>query len=321
MNNDRSNKHFIVAKNVINEQSNALKILSNDIPKDFEPLVDCILGLNGRVILIGMGKSGYIAKKIAASLASTGTPAFFIHPGEASHGDLGMITNIDMVIMLSNSGETKELFDTINYCKRYNIKIAGITMKANSTIAQNSDFLLKLPEHKESSDISAPTTSALMTLSLGDALVTSLHEARGFSKEDFRSFHPGGKIGANLLKVSDIMRSEDKLPIVLVDENFSDVIIVMTKKCLGCAIVLNSDKDVVGIVTDGDLRRHIEEDISKLTAQDVMTKSLCSINSNELASKALFAMNDKSITAIPVIDNKKLVGVIHIHDILKAGVS
>lgn len=312
--------HLNIAKNVIEGESKALQILADNLPKDFPALVDNILQLKGRVILVGMGKSGYIAKKIAASLASTGTPAFFIHPGEASHGDLGMITDIDLVIMLSNSGETKELFDTVNYCKRYNIPIAAITMKENSTLACNSDFLLILPMQKESSALSAPTTSALMTLSIGDALVTALHEAKGFTNENFKLFHPGGKIGANLLKVSDIMRSGDKLPVIQANDTFIDVIVIMTEKCLGCAIILDDNDHVSGIVTDGDLRRHIKDDLTTLKAKDVMTLAPKSINSDALATKALFIMNDLSITALPVINNKKLVGVIHIHDILKAGV-
>ena len=313
--------HLDIAKNVIKGQSKALQVLTKNIPADFVQLVDYILKLKGRVILTGMGKSGYIAKKIAASLASTGTPAFFIHPGEASHGDLGMITDTDLVIMLSNSGETKELFDTVNYCRRYNIKIAAMTMKENSTLAANSDFLLILPKQKESSTISAPTTSALMTLSLGDALVTALHEAKGFTNEHFKLFHPGGKIGANLLKVADIMRDGDKLPIVSTEDLFTDVIVTMTEKCLGCAIVLDKNHRVIGIVTDGDLRRHIKDELTALKAKNVMTTFPQSITSNSLATEALFIMNDKAITVLPVIESTKLVGVLHIHDILKAGVS
>ena len=312
--------HLITAKEAIIEQSKALIALANNLPKDLSILIDYILKLDGRVIMIGMGKSSYIAKKIAASLASTGTPAFFIHPGEASHGDIGMITENDMVIMLSNSGETKELFDTVNYCKRFNIKIAAITMKETSTLAQNSDFLLKLPNQKETSSISAPTTSSLMSLSLGDAIVTSLHDARGFSKEDFKLFHPGGKIGANLLKVHDIMRSGDKIPLVSIDDEFTNVIVIMTEKCLGCAIVSDSQKQLIGIITDGDLRHNIKNDLRNISAGDVMTIDPISATPNMLATKALSIMNTKSITALPVIENDKILGIVHIHDILKAGV-
>ncbi|MCF8494187.1 MAG: KpsF/GutQ family sugar-phosphate isomerase [Rickettsiaceae bacterium] len=313
--------YITLAKNNILDQSKALHILAYDIPSDFSDLVEYILKFKGRVVLMGMGKSGYIAKKIAASLASTGTPAFYIHPGEASHGDLGMITEIDMVIMLSNSGETKELFDTINYCKRFNIKIAAITMNANSTLGKSSDFLLKLPTQSETSSISAPTTSSLMTLSIGDALVTTLHQSKGFTKEDFKIFHPGGKIGTNLLKVSDIMKGEGDLPIVQESTKFTEVLITMNEKCLGCAIVLNKDDGIIGIITDGDLRRHINESLGSKRAKDVMTSNPKTIADNALATEAISIMNQKSITVLPVIRENQLVGVVHIHDILRHGVA
>ena len=313
--------YVTLAKNSILDQSKALHVLAHDIPRDFSDLVEYILKFKGRVVLMGMGTSGYIAKKIAASLASTGTPAFYIHPGEASHGDLGMITEIDMVIMLSNSGETKELFDTINYCKRFNIKIAAITMNSNSTLGKSSDFLLKLPTQSETSSISAPTTSSLMTLSIGDALVTTLHQSKGFTKEDFKIFHPGGKIGTNLLKVSDIMKGEGDLPIVQESTKFTEVLITMNEKCLGCAIVLNKDDGIIGIITDGDLRRHINESLGSKRAKDVMTSNPRTIADNALATEAISIMNQKSITVLPVTRENQLVGVVHIHDILRHGVA
>ncbi len=313
--------YVTLAKDSILDQSKALHVLAHDIPHDFSDLVEYILKFKGRVVLMGMGKSGYIAKKIAASLASTGTPAFYIHPGEASHGDLGMITEIDMVIMLSNSGETKELFDTINYCKRFNIKIAAITMNGNSTLGKSSDFLLKLPTQSETSSISAPTTSSLMTLSIGDALVTTLHQSKGFTKEDFKIFHPGGKIGTNLLKVSDVMKGEGDLPIVQESTKFTEVLITMNEKCLGCAIVLNKDDGIIGIITDGDLRRHINESLGSKRAKDVMTSNPRTIADNALATEAISIMNQKSITVLPVTRENQLVGVVHIHDILRHGVA
>lgn len=309
-----------LAQKNIKAQSKSLSILAQNIPKDFAALIEYILEFKGRVILMGMGKSGYIAKKISASLASTGTPAFYIHPGEASHGDLGMITESDMLIMLSTSGETKELFDTINYCKRFNIKIAAMTMNKNSTLAMSSDFLLNLPEQNEISSISAPTTSSLMKLSLGDALVTVLHQARGFTKDDYKIYHPGGKLGARLLKVADIMHKEDDLPLVFSDTKFTQVIIMMNQKRLGCAVVVNKEREAVGIITNGDLIRHINEDLSDKIASEVMTNNPIGINANAFASEALFIMNQKSITAILVTDEKKLIGIIHIHDLLKHGV-
>lgn len=313
--------HLNIAKTVIDKQASALEALSTNLPPDLASLTDYILALKGRVILIGMGKSGYIAKKIAASLASTGTPSFYIHPSEASHGDLGMITAEDLVIMLSKSGETQELFNTIDYCTKHHIKIASITMEENSTLANNSDFLLLLPKQNEASSVPAPTTSALMTLSLGDALITALHEARNFTKDHFKTFHPGGKIGTSLLKVSEIMHSDDKLPIMQSDDSFLNAIITMNAKCLGCTIIIDNPGQIVGIITDGDLKRHINDDLTTLKTKDVMTISPQTIGSNSLITEALYIMNEKIITVLPVVDNNKLVGIIHIHDILNAGVS
>lgn len=309
-----------LAKEVIKNQSLALEILKENLPADFDNLIKEILNLKGRVILTGMGKSGYIAQKISASLSSTGTPSLYVHPGEASHGDLGMITDNDLVIMISNSGETKELFDTINYCKRFNIKIAAITMKIESTLAQNSSFLLLLPKQKESSNIAAPTTSALMTLSLGDAIVTSLHEAKGFTADDFKIFHPGGKIGANLMKVKDVMKKGSSLPVMNSNTSIVEAILTITNKCLGCGIVVDNDQHILGIITDGDLRRHIYDDLNNVNAIDIMTKNPEVINDSKMVGEALYIMQEKSITALPVVNDNKLVGILHIHDLLKIGV-
>ncbi len=309
------------AQRVINEEANALKTLESQIPKDFSEVVNVILKITGRVIIIGIGKSGYIARKIASSLASTGTPAFYIHPSEASHGDLGMITKSDIVLMLSNSGETKELFDTINYCKRFSIKMVAMTMNPDSTLAKNSDFLLTIPVIKEASLLSAPTTSALMMLALGDAITISLHEAKGFSKDDFFVFHPGGKIGANLLKIKDLMFVGDNLPLVKLDDSFANVILLITQKSLGCAAVVDDDQNLLGIITDGDLRRNINKDLTTMKAEDIMTKTPRSVSQNILATEALFIMNDKSITALPVTENNKIIGIIHIHEIIRAGIT
>ena len=313
--------YLSTAKLNIREQSAALLVLADKIPADFSPLVQYILNLNGRVVLIGMGKSGYIAKKIAASLSSTGTPALYIHPGEASHGDLGMITKNDIVIMISNSGETRELHDTINYCKKLNIKSVAITMKENSTLAKNSDFLLQLPQANETSVIAEPTTSALMTLSLGDALVTVLHEARGFTFEDFKLFHPGGKIGVNLLKCADLMHIDEDIPIVSHDTKFTDVIVTITSKRLGCALVVNENQELIGIITDGDLRRHIHDNLTNKLAIDVMSQKPEHIAEDKLAIEALIIMNKKLITILPVLEKNRVIGIIHIHDLLKAGIS
>lgn len=310
-----------IAHRVIKEEAEALEILAAEIPDDFSEVVKVILALKGRVITTGIGKSGFIARKIAASLASTGTPSMYVHPSEASHGDLGMITAADLILMLSNSGETKELMDILNYCKRFEITIVVMTMNKASTIAENSNFLLHIPLKKEASLISAPTTSALMMLALGDALTTSLHEAKGFTKDDFLIFHPGGKIGANLIKVKNLMKQGADLPIVQKDENFSNVILVMTEKMLGCALVADADKNLLGIITDGDLRRHISDNFHLLKAENVMTKNPKSITQETLLSEALRIMNAKAITVLPVLQGSKIQGLIHIHEILKAGVS
>lgn len=310
-----------IAIRVVDEQARALNTLKNNLPADFESLIDHITNFSGKVILTGIGKSGYIAHKIAASFSSTGTASLYIHPAEASHGDLGMITEQDLVIMLSNSGETKELSDIINYCKRFAIKIVGMTMNVKSTLACNSDFLLTIPVTSEASQIAAPTTSALLMLALGDALTIAVQEAKGFSKDDFRMFHPGGKIGANLLKVGDIMRTNESLPLVFENTSFSETIITITNKGLGCALIINEQtKKLVGLISDGDLRRHINDKIELKYAKDVMTINPVSIPSSLLASEALFIMNSKAITVLPVTRNNIVEGAIHIHDILKAGV-
>lgn len=310
-----------LAKKVILKESNALIVLADNLPSDFDRLINHMIGFKGRVILTGIGKSGYIAHKIAASFASTGTVALYLHPAEASHGDLGMVTENDLVIMLSNSGETKELFDIMKYCKRFSIKIVVMTMNANSTMAVNSDFLLLIPKIKEVSDIAAPTTSAIMMLSLGDALTTALHEARGFSENDFRIYHPGGKIGANLIRVESLMRVSDQLPIVYEKTLFTDTILIMNQKALGCAIVVDKDFQLIGIITDGDLRRHIHDKITMKYASDVMTHNPQQISPLKLAGEALGVMNSKSITNLPVTENNIVVGIIHIHDLLRAGIN
>lgn len=308
------------ARKVIEAEAEALSLLAKNIPADFMKLVNRILTFKGRLILSGVGKSGYIARKIAASFASTGTAAFYIHPSEASHGDLGMITENDLVILLSNSGETKEIFDIVNYCKRFSIEIAAMTMKSSSTLAQSAHYLLDIPNLPEASAVDAPTTSALMMLALGDALMVAVYDARGFTKEDFRLFHPGGKIGANLLKVSDLMHKESELPIVQIDTKMPEVLFVMTKSRFGCALVLDSSSNIIGIITDGDLRRHMSDDIIKMNALDIMTSNPKMISPEALASEALGLMNKISITSLPVARSGKLCGIIHIHDILKAGV-
>ncbi len=308
------------ARKVIEEEAAALSLLAKNIPADFTKLVDRILNIKGRVVLSGIGKSGYIARKIAASFASTGTPAFYVHPAEASHGDLGMIHESDVVILLSNSGETKEIFDIIRYCKRFGVEIAGMTMKPESTLAKSSNYLLALPHSSEASVIDAPTTSALMMLALGDALMVAVYDAKGFTKNDYKVLHPGGKIGANLLKASELMHVAPELPVVRMDTLISETLIIMTRHKFGCAIVMDDTENIVGIITDGDLRRHMSEKIISMRAAEVMTKSPKTVSMNAFASEALGIMNKSGITSLIVAEGFKLRGIVHIHDLLKAGV-
>ncbi|MEY4463251.1 MAG: kpsF protein [Pseudomonadota bacterium] len=316
-----TNNYHIIAKRVISNEASALEKLSENIPEDFNKIVEFLLSFKGRVILTGIGKSGYIARKIAASFSSTGMPAFYLHPAEASHGDLGMITKDDLVIMLSNSGETKELFNITTYCKNSSIKIAAMTMNKNSTLAKRSDFLLIIPEYPEASVIGAPTISSLIMLSLGDALMTAVHEKRGFTKDDFKIYHPGGTIGANLTKIKNLMRSGDEIPLVYEDTSFAETVIIMNKKRLGCALVTDKNKNLLGIITDGDLRRHISDQIHLKTASSIMTKNPTCISSETFAKETLNLMKSKNITNIPIVDDNVITGIIHIHDLLKVGVS
>lgn len=309
-----------IAKRIIIEESDALRVLSKEIPTDFPKVIDHISSFNGRVVLTGIGKSGYIAHKIASSFASTGTASFYLHPAEASHGDLGMITSEDLVIMFSNSGETKELINVINYCKRFCIKIVAVTMNKTSTLAKSSDFLLCIPTTKEASLVSAPTTSALMMLAIGDALTTAVQENKGFSKDDFRIYHPGGKIGINLLLVKDLMHVGNSIPLVHTETSFTETIITITQKRLGCAVVTNENNQLLGIITDGDLRVSLGKLSNIKKASDLMTINPKHISPFTIASEALFLMNNKSITVLPVVQDDIIVGILHIHDLIKAGV-
>ncbi|MFY9590065.1 KpsF/GutQ family sugar-phosphate isomerase [Rickettsia endosymbiont of Halotydeus destructor] len=316
-----NNSYSAIAKRVISAEASALQKLSDNIPDDFDKIIDYLLHFKGRIILTGIGKSGYIARKIAASFSSTGMPAFYLHPAEASHGDLGMITTDDLVIMLSNSGETKELDDIIAYCQNFSVKIAAMTMNINSNLAQKSDFLLIVPKYAEASLIDAPTISSLIMLSLGDALITAVHEERGFTQDDFRVYHPGGKIGANLTQIADLMRVNEQIPLVYEDTPFTDAIIIMNEKCLGCALVVDKDLHLIGMITDGDLRRHINDSVKAKFAADIMTKHPTYVSPLIFAKEALNLMKEQKITNMSVVFNNKVKGIIHIHDLLRNGVS
>lgn len=309
------------AVKTIETEIEGLKSLLGFFGENYIKAVDLILNCKGRVIVSGMGKSGHIANKMAATFASTGTPSFFIHPGEASHGDLGMITQEDVVILLSNSGETKELKDIIYYCKRFEIPVIGFIRRAESELTKTSTVPLVLPAIPEANAVNAPTTSTTMMLALGDALAVSLIEARGFNPERFGVFHPGGKLGSNFLKVKELMRKGDAIPLVKEHQKMPKILLEMTSKHLGCTGVIDKEGKVIGIITDGDLRRHIDRDFLKQNATDLMTKNPIATEADTLAVEAIAIMNKKSITSLLVLDSeKKPVGILHLHDCLRSGV-
>ena len=284
--------------------------------------LDFMQNSKGRIIITGMGKSGHIGKKIAASLASTGTPSFFVHPAEASHGDLGMITEDDVVIAISNSGESRELIDILNYCKRFGIKLVAITKNVESSLGKAGDVVLLLPNNGEAYPLGlAPTRSTTATLVLGDILTIGMIERKGFSKEDFNDRHPGGKLGSILKRVSDLMHIGQDMPILDENSNMQAVLLEMTSKRLGCVGFINQTGDLTGILTDGDLRRCLSSKILEEKAVDLMTKNPKTIAPNAMSAEALKIMHDKKITNLFVVENKKPVGVIHIHDLLNNGVA
>ncbi len=307
--------------NVITTEAEALNLLAKSLDENFAKAVETILNCEGRVILSGMGKSGHIGRKIAATLASTGTPSFFVHPAEASHGDLGMITPNDICIVLSNSGETSELSDVLAHCKRFGIAIIGVASKAESTLIQSSNIGLVLPAAKEACAIGmAPTTSTTMTLALGDALAVAVMELRGFKKENFKTFHPGGKLGAALLKVTNLMHKGSDLPLVPQGTSMKDAILEMSAKTFGVVGVLDNDFHLAGIITDGDLRRNIDDLLSKDVDKVANPKPIV-VKENMLALEAVHMMNERKITCLFVVsEDNKPVGLVRLHDCLRAGV-
>ena len=284
--------------------------------------LDFMQNSTGRIIITGMGKSSHIGKKIAASLASTGTPSFFVHPAEASHGDLGMITDDDVVIAISNSGESRELIDILNYCKRFGIKLIAITKNQDSSLGKAGDVVLLLPNNGEACPLGlAPTSSTTATLVLGDILTIRMIERKGFSKEDFNDRHPGGKLGSILKRVSDLMHTGQDMPLLDENANMQAVLLEMTSKRLGCVGFVNSAGILTGILTDGDLRRCLSAQILSEKAADLMTRNPKTIAPEAMTAEALKIMHDKKITNLFVVDNLKPVGVIHIHDLLNNGVA
>lgn len=296
--------------------------LDDGLAAPFATAVSLIKAARGRVIVSGIGKSGHISQKVAATLASTGTPAFFVHPSEASHGDLGMITREDVILALSWSGETVELKTLITYSRRFSVPLISMTSRRDSALGQQSDVVLELPRAKEACPHGlAPTTSTTMQLALGDCLAIALIEARGFTAQDFRLFHPGGSLGASLKYVADIMHTGDRLPIASTNKAMSAALVTMTAKSFGCLGIIDGEGVLVGVVTDGDLRRHMGADLITATTGDIMTKAPKTVGPQTLASAALELINTSRITALFVVENGKPVGIVHVHDLLRAGVA
>ncbi|MAS81175.1 MAG: D-arabinose 5-phosphate isomerase [Legionellales bacterium] len=325
MNKISPDKIIALGKAVIETEQIALTELIERIDDKFVIACDLLLQCEGRIVVIGMGKSGHIGNKIAATLASTGTPAFFVHPGEASHGDLGMITNKDVVMLLSNSGETDEIVALLPVIKRLNTPMIALTGKTNSTLAKIATVNIDISVSKEACPLGlAPTSSTTATLAMGDAISIALLEARGFSKDDFALSHPGGVLGRRLLlHVGDIMHADDEIPKVSESASLSDALIEMTQKGLGVTTIVDDDNGILGIFTDGDLRRTLDSkvDINTCLVKDVMTKNGKNIKANSLAASALSLMERYSINALVVVDGQgKLIGILNMHDLLRARV-
>ncbi|WP_371832855.1 KpsF/GutQ family sugar-phosphate isomerase [Mesorhizobium koreense] len=294
--------------------------LDNGLAEPFAEAVERVAGITGRVIVTGVGKSGHIGSKLAATLASTGTPAFFVHPAEANHGDLGMIAHDDVIIAMSWSGETVELNGIVAYSRRFSIPLIAITSGAKSALARAADIVLLLPRVREACPHGlAPTTSTLMQLVIGDALAIALLEARGFTADHFHTFHPGGRLGANLLKVSEIMHTGERLPLVPSGAGMREAILEISRKGFGCVGVVGPDGMLSGIITDGDLRRHVEGDLLSMTVDQVMTREPKTVARDTLAATALQIINSSAITALIIADGKKPVGIVHLHDLLRIG--
>lgn len=310
------------ARRVIATEARALDQLCDSLGDEFNEAVDMVLSATGRVIILGMGKSGHIARKIAATLASTGTPAHFVHPAEASHGDLGMMAQGDVALVLSNSGETPELADVIAYTRRFKIPMIGVASRADSTLIRQSDIGLILPRAEEACGTGVvPTSSTTMTLALGDALAVALMEHRRFTPEHFREFHPGGKLGAQLSRVNDLMHKGDALPLVSMDTPMSEVLLEISRKGFGVVGVTDEDGLLSGIITDGDLRRNMQG-LLDYSAREVMTSSPTTIDPDSLAEEAVAIMNSSKITCLFVVAKDSAgapQGLLHIHDCLRVG--
>lgn len=311
------------AQRTIDKEIEALNVMRADLNDDLVKALDLMQNIKGRVIVTGMGKSGHIGNKIAATLASTGTPSFFVHPAEASHGDLGMLTENDCVLAISNGGESKELSDIIVYCKRYGIPLIAMTKNPDSSLGKAGDCLLRLPNIAEACPLGlAPTSSTTATAVLGDILAVCLLERKGFSKTDFKQRHPGGKLGAFLQKVSDVMHTGGEIPLISDSANMQQALLEMTSKMLGCVGITDKDNHLLGIITDGDLRRFMDGNILQRQVTEVMTRMPKTAKADILVAEAVNLMNTKKITQLFVVDEQNTpIGVIHLHDCLHAGVA
>ena len=315
------------ARNVLDSEILGLKALKDGIDENFVSAVYAIHTMkakkNGRLIVAGIGKSGHVGRKIAATLASTGTPAYFVHPGEASHGDMGMITDADIVLMLSNSGENSELSDLIHYTRRYNITLIAVTSNAQSTLGTHADISLILPKAAEACPNGlAPTTSTTMMIALGDALAVSLLERMGLTPEQYKVFHPGGKLGQRLMNVAELMIPKEKLPLVDEGETMDKAILALSEENLGAVIIVKNNNDVAGIITDGDLKRHMSADLLQKSVKDIMSTSPKTVQSNVLAVEAVNIMTQnpgKYISSLVVLENGKLAGMVRLQDCIQAG--
>lgn len=306
-------------RRVLRDEARALEQMAQSLGEPFEQAVDILHRVTGRIVCTGVGKSGHVARKIAATFASTGAPALFVHATEASHGDLGMIGQQDAVLALSRSGETRELADVIAYAHRFGVPLIGMTARADSALARQSTVVLLIPDAPEAAaGVDAPTTSTTLQIALGDALAVALIERRGFTAGDFRTFHPGGKLGAMLRTVGDLMHTD--LPLVRVDTPMREGLLEMSAKRFGALGVLDEAGRLAGLVTDGDLRRHMDDALLAQTAGQIMTARPRTVTPATLAADALKLMNDNSITVLFVVDDGRPVGILHVHDLLRAGV-
>ncbi|MCC5972540.1 MAG: KpsF/GutQ family sugar-phosphate isomerase [Rubellimicrobium sp.] len=319
-----SARHLATARRVIGQEAEALSALADALDDSLPRAVDLILSASGRVIVSGMGKSGHIARKIAATLASTGTPAHFVHPAEASHGDLGMMTRGDVVLVLSNSGETPELADLLAHTRRFRIPLIGVASRAESTLLTQSDVAILLPEVTEACGSGiVPTTSTTMMLALGDAIAVALMESRDFTPANFRDFHPGGRLGARLSTVGQLMHGGEATPLVRRDTPMTETLLAISQKGFGVVGVTDPDGALAGVVTDGDLRRHMDGLLER-TAGEVMTTPPLTIGPGALAEEAVALMNERKVTCLFVVDpagSRNAVGILHIHDCLRAGIA